>query len=363
MEYKLKPAISKYKFFGIKLDKQQLFCLFLCAVLVVLFIQTYRITGSWWGPLYLWCKEMQLAWHEGALLGSFGIFLLGLGALFFIGGNIYNATMWRTIPLDEENKFESINFQPATFILQGPKPVVLPYDQTVMRLLIYITKQKTDDIFVKKVSMLSLCFIHQKDVYICNNFCGENGIFPLLEYVDRFASFSYEFNDTSFPKNKKIMPQGHAHLFQDRPSNIQDVQYYATLLQNHPTENGSIQESSSPTPIQPVPRLLNNRSKTDRHLVGYQNFVKEQIRKHLQTLSPKPSLSSLEVVDYWTLLICGTIFVGYALYHLIFTAPHEFLMWIFFLPITLFMCAIIVHRAIKLWHYYRIKNQLSQLEK
>ena len=364
MRYKLNAAVKKYNFLGKKWDSQQLFCLFMCIGIGVLFVLAYRATGSWWAPLRWWWKLLQETWKEDGLFLASWVVIFGLGIVLFVGSHLRTALLWKTVPLDEENKFESIDFQPATFVLQGPKPVVLPYDQTVMRLLIYVTKQKIDDVFVKKVSMLSLCFMHEKDVYICNNFCTEKGIFPLLEYIDRFASFSYEFNDMSAPKNKKIMPQGHAHLFQDRPSNIRDVQYYASLLQkDHAAGDDSLDESHSSAQIQPVPHVLNNGSKTNRPSVGYKSFVKEQIQNHLQTLSPYSYLSSKQVVNCWTGLITLTIFIGYILYHLIFTAPYEPILWTFVPPVILLTCVIMVYLAVKLWRHYRAKSKLEQMKK
>lgn len=363
MEYKLKPTISKYKFFGIKLDKQQLFCLFLCAVLVVLFIQTYRITGSWWGPLYWWCKEMQLAWHEGELLGSFGIFLVGLGALFFVGGNIYHATMWRTIPLGKEDEFKKIDFQPTSLVLWREKPVVLPYDQTALRLNIHIGTQRTQDSVVKEVFLLTLCFTHQKDIYICNNFCGKEGIFPLLDYADRFASFSYKFINDLSTKEKEIaisQAQGNTSLFQDNPSNIQAVQYYAKLLQN--THNSPFSEESNDSlQEQPVSRVLNSRLKSKHQPKSYSEIVKQEIQQYLKTHT-ETSLSADKAFDYTLDLIFGMMGIIFLMWFFVFSESDSTFLWIA-LPPSLLGCILCAYRAVQLLHYYRNKKKLSQLEK
>ena len=285
MLYKLHPAIKKHKLFGRKFDAKQLCGIFLFIAMVVLFVFALLRTGNLLGPLFWWWNLLKTIWLRGGSFSSFYMCMIcSLTALliFFLLSSVYDfftSGSWEEVPLDKDGSFTGIDFQTADVILQRKKPVILPYDRTALRLVIYLQKNAFQYNVTEKVFLLVLHFTHKKDIYTCSNFCDMEGIFPVLNYAKRFALFSYEFNDP-FQKDRKVVPQrshGSVRLFQDNPSSLQDVQYYARLLKENPADNDSLAFLQNQHVNQ-----FHNRADENTPLRDYRLFIEEQIQNYLR---------------------------------------------------------------------------------
>ncbi len=98
---------------------------------------------------------------------------------------------------DNQN-IRALDFQPADVILEGKLPIVLPYDQTSLEMVIHIDRvRQGKNGHVNKVIQLTLEFTYEGVTYSVEHRCGFEEIFPLLELTSRFGGFSYTFQKHS----------------------------------------------------------------------------------------------------------------------------------------------------------------------
>ncbi len=191
---------------------------------------------------------------------------------------------------------QSLDFQPADVILQGPQPLALPYNQTGFHLIIHIDRvRQGKNRHVTKVVQLTFEFNENGQIYSLEHACTIEDIFPLLDYADRFAGFSYSF-------------QRHTSHWD--------------------TDN-------------------------------YQQFVKQQIRNH-QLYGIHLPFSERQALSTWfSMFLFG--FMSFCLIHFSHINQKGGGYILIMLGIAMAIAALACGWS--LWRYYRIKNQLSQLEK
>ena len=335
MKYKLNSAIKKCKLFGREFDAKHFFGMFLFVATVLLFVLARRYAGSWWAPFRWWWELFGFIWREGERYSLAGVLLLCFFTfylVFFLLSYIYDfltSHLRENVPLDKDGPFTGIDFQSTDFILQRKNPVILPYDQTTMRLVIYLQRNEYQNNVREDVFMLRLCFTHQKDSYTCLNFCGMEGIFPLLNYVTRFSLFSYEFNDP----------------FQEHQKNG-----FPDFLRGQQGD-----------------QLSNNRAPKNSPLRNYQNFIEEQIQNYLHYGVYLPySPREMNITRKFFLLL-SLIFAPLLIIFLCFgnirTLMEDPLFTLVCLSPALLPGIIWAWLALRYIRYYKSKRKLKQFKK
>ena len=366
MKYKINLSTDGFNLGNIQLPSgRELFRWLIVAGVPLAWVICRWYTGSWATPFKLWLETMKATIADQDFLLTLVLVAATLYALFVIGTQYYFFLFFRDVPLAKRDDITELDFQPTGVLLLKEEPVFLAYEQTSLQLTIHIDKKRHfDKTWTPRVTSLTLSFGHKTAIYTFIHFCDIEGIFPLLDYANRFASFSYKF--TVPYSSTPYKGSGQERLFQDNPSDIQDVQRYAALLKNNAGSNRDLyEELSNASSNQPPSRPLSAGESTGNLVTDYRNFVEEQIQTHLRTGTHShqsmPVPLSAEQADKYILNLIFVTTAAVLLTLFVSTLPRVGIL--IFLPPLLFAYGCCIYCAVKLIRHYKRKKQLKRFKK